>query len=479
MTNFKPTDEQLAVRDHITAQSNNLCVTARAGAAKTTTLELSAAANVEPTLALAFNKKIAEEMAERLPEHCTSSTLNSIGHRAWMSNLGRRLQLNDKKLYHTLRYIINEEFHGEDQNELNEQFSDLARAIELARVAGYMPNGNWRTARPMYTPENFDEVNRYELNSLELDCMDRVLTHMINEALAGKIDFTDQIYMPALFPCSFNHYPLIMVDEAQDLSGLNHRMLTKLTKRSRLVAVGDPFQAIYGFRGADSNSMTKMAAQWEMDSLTLSTSFRCPREVTKLAQRLAPDMTWPDWAITGSVTTHDKWDQSLIPENAAIICRNNAPLLRLALALIRAKRPVTIAGRDIIRQLITRLKAFGSPAIRQKQLLLEIEQWRVNRKRRDRDTNTVDDLADALKFFAEETTNLGEAIELANQLANSEGRIKLMTGHRAKGLEFEKVFFLDQHLCKWDRGQDANIWYVIVTRSKDELHFIDSGNMTL
>ena len=70
------------------------------------------------------------------------------------------------------------------------------------------------------------------------------MTESVNRALQAAIDFDDQIYMPTIFPCTFDRYPLVMVDEAQDLSLLNHAMLRKITKRSRLVAVGDPCQAI-------------------------------------------------------------------------------------------------------------------------------------------------------------------------------------------------------------------------------------------
>jgi hypothetical protein len=67
-----------------------------------------------------------------------------------------------------------------------------------------------------------------------------VLTDSIRLAYEGQIDFDDQIYMPTLFGGTFPRFPLVMVDEAQDLSPLNHAMLEKLVT-SRLIAVGDPY----------------------------------------------------------------------------------------------------------------------------------------------------------------------------------------------------------------------------------------------
>ena len=38
------------------------------------------------------------------------------------------------------------------------------------------------------------------------------------------------------------------------MSLLNHRMIEKIVKTNRLVIVGDPFQAIYAFRGANETA---------------------------------------------------------------------------------------------------------------------------------------------------------------------------------------------------------------------------------
>jgi len=53
------------------------------------------------------------------------------------------------------------------------------------------------------------------------------------------------------------------------------------------------------------------------------------------------------------------------------------------------------------------------------------------------------------------------------------GTIQLLTGHKAKGLEFGDVYHLDPWLCK-DSEQDRNLSYVISTRSQDRLTEVDS-----
>ena len=58
---FTPTDEQVAIVEAAKRTKDNLLVSALAGAAKTSTLELiTKAVTGIPILSLAFNKKIAE-----------------------------------------------------------------------------------------------------------------------------------------------------------------------------------------------------------------------------------------------------------------------------------------------------------------------------------------------------------------------------------------------------------------------------------
>src|SRR5690242_16587497 len=97
---FNPTPEQAAIVEAARSTKSNLLVSALAGAAKTSTLVLIAEALPgQEILCLAFNKKIATEMKERLPNWCTAMTLNSLGYRAWGAFLRKRLIVDDRKVY--------------------------------------------------------------------------------------------------------------------------------------------------------------------------------------------------------------------------------------------------------------------------------------------------------------------------------------------------------------------------------------------
>src|SRR5690606_15559153 len=94
-----PTEEQLAIIEAATKTEDNLIISALAGAAKTSTLVMVAEAVKSPMLCLAFNRRIADEMRQRLPSHCEAMTLNSLGHRVWGRSIGRRLVVNTRKNY--------------------------------------------------------------------------------------------------------------------------------------------------------------------------------------------------------------------------------------------------------------------------------------------------------------------------------------------------------------------------------------------
>ena len=81
----------------------------------------------------------------------------------------------------------------------------------------------------------------------------------------GIIDYTDQIYLPkALNLSSKKKYGFVFVDECQDLSKAQLYVVKQyLREDGRLLAVGDPYQAIYGFAGADCESFERVKKTYE------------------------------------------------------------------------------------------------------------------------------------------------------------------------------------------------------------------------
>lgn len=483
---FQPTAEQIAIIEHAKNTKDNMLVNALAGAAKTTTLELLCKAlPVQPILSLAFNKRIATEMQKRLPGHVACFTLNAIGHRVWMQAVPRRLVVETKKSYNILKGIV-DALPRAEKSEIFEYFADILKLIGQAKLAGYIPPGI-SAGRALVGTEDFWQDIDEDLVEVGRVLVDQCLKTSVEQSYSGLIDFDDQIYMPTLFGGAFPRYELVLVDEAQDLSALNHAMLDKLVV-NRIIAVGDPFQSIYAFRGAMTTSMATLKQRFNMHEMTLSISFRCPRAIIERARFRAPHMQWPEWAKEGFVNDRtimeDKvqreWGHSDIPDGAAIICRNNAPLFRLAFALIRGGRGVTIVGSDIGPSLVKTLKKLGPETMDKEASYDAIDRWEKERLQKAKGKATVTDKAECLRVFVDVGGSLAGAIAYAETIFKQTGPIHLLSGHKSKGLEWDHVFHLDpgripSPYCRTDEelDQEHNVRYVIETRAKDTLTLVN------
>lgn len=488
-----PTEEQERILSFVSSnRSTNVLVQALAGAAKTTTLELVAKRLYDkPMMALAFNVRIAEEMRKRLPGHCDCRTMNSVGHRAWGSYIGKKLIVEKSKMGSIFRGSYKNT--SPDRDEAEKIFMDSVQLAARAKLFGYIPEGKYDAAVHL-TPRHIleDALADEEYHSFAWSVLDDLLFKSIDMAYAGAIDYDDQVYMPTLFNAPFPRFARTLVDEAQDLSPLNHYMISRLVQDRWVMAVGDRFQSIYAFRGAITDGLQVLKERFKMEELTLSISFRCPISVVRRAQSRAPKMQWPEWAIEGEVRDLTRrmevgelrlekpvWGPSLFPDGCAVICRNNAPLFELGLKLIRAGRGVTIRGTDISKRLIKVLEDLGESDLPQEDVISGVDTWRINKLNEGKlRKETIEDRFACLMVFAEAGRNLGDAIARAKALFAQTGPIELLSGHKAKGLEWDHVFHLDcwRIPSKYAREmggealeQEKNLDYVITTRAKQTL----------
>lgn len=519
---FPPTAEQEAILAAATKDSASLMVTAYAGCGKTSTLELlSHALPKAPSLALAFNVKIKKELEQRFPGHFEVLTLNGLGHRAWARFTGRRLTLEDRKL----GKLITQELKDQG-GQAEEDWSDLRALVNAARQQGLTPDaaGLPRAEGLLSdTPEVWMDL-AFECG-IVLAAQERlialarkILTISCKMACGGVIDFDDQIYMSTCFGGQFPQFPLLMVDEAQDLSPLNHKQVAKVVGLDgRLIVVGDPKQAIYAFRGADSASMGKLRKLRKVwVDLPLATTFRCPKVVVGRQQEHAPGFV--AWAsnIEGrfgdilefvarkpspnglpltepvvvekveSTWAYKDLEQLAGGKRVAMLCRNNAPLLSMAFKLLKGGVGVTILGRDIGKSLIALAKKTSkdddTPIA---QFVAQVEVWMASETSmleangKDGLVAGVRDRGECLLAVAESgAQTVGELRSALESLfAREYGVVTLATGHRSKGLEWPVVVHLDPwripsrfaQSSPAQMEQEMNLRYVIETRAQDTL----------
>lgn len=503
-----PTDEQVEIINAVAAGGQSLMIGAYAGTAKSTTLEMAAPGVKEPALALAFNKKIADELGERLPFNFKAKTINGLGHGAWIrANSLTSVNLDGRKLGKVVTAV------ARDQKIplASYQWDEIRDGVRDAMMAGLSPDNigqplitdtleNWRD---FLDPSDSDDFPLY------YDIGWEALRASIDLAKAGQMSFDDQIYCPTILGGAWEKYPRVFVDEAQDLSRLNHEML-KLCSIGPIAAVGDKRQAIYLFRGADSNSMDNMRRlrpTWNDLSLTLT--FRCPRIIVSRQQSHAPGYRAAPANIDGQFISYEfrengwSWAdlQRLMQDilidgqparQLAMLCRNNAPLVSMAFKLIREGIGCTMLGRDIGRgliQLTTKLaKEDGTPIDK---FVLLMDTWfdkecviAITADKPDRVAKLTDQV-ECLRATIEGSNpkSAGELRSVLQRVFSREnGQVVLSSVHRAKGLEWALVVHLDpfripskQALYADANGdpaplnQEYNLRYVAETRTKHTL----------
>lgn len=428
--------QQAAIAAGVT---DSICIDAVAGSGKTTTLVgLSKAAGGTP-LFLAFNVSVKKELESRVTGKCL--TLNGLGHRLWGRAVGR-LTLDAKKLTRLA---------GAAGAPYDLQY-EVARTVESAMASCASP-----TSHDLFA----SIISDNDYSSECLPYISPTFSAAILEAKRGTIDFNDQLYMPVMFPCPKDPHDLVIVDEAQDLSPIQHKLIRKVY-RSHLVAAGDPYQAIYGFRGAMEDSMSRLTEDYALHTMPLTVSFRCPRAVIAEAQRYVPHIEAREGAPEGIV------DHALrlgpLDDGAAVICRTNAPLIQLAFRLLRDAIPFTYTGNDISERVTKLLRKWRTHSIEEANELMLA--WRDDKLSEGRDW--AEDIY--LSYLAAvETTGAKTTSELytkLRELAASEGSITLSTIHKAKGREWDHVHLLE------GTPRDKNLAYVAITRAKAHLTYV-------
>jgi hypothetical protein len=491
------TDEQLAIRDAVQDRGGpSLLAEAGAGCAKTSTMKLSAQGIKQPGLALAFNKKNATDLSAALPEAIQAKSFNALGHAAWARVVEGKLTLDDRKN----GKIINEVAKERGVKLSPEAWVNIKQMVDWAQLAGLVPKGAGPEGLVPDNPESWEDIGKdhgllgEEITALG-DMPREVLQRSITLARQGTISFNDQVYCSSLLGGKFGQFPLVFVDENQDLNQLNHLMVEKsLRSDGRIAAFGDRRQAIYAFRGALGDSAQRiktMRGSWT--ELPLMTTFRCPKAVVARQQEHVPGFRAWHGNPEGTVEKlGEGWNWAEVqakkpnPKSpVAVLCRNNAPLVSFAFKLIRRRVGVSMAGRDIGKGLLVLVeKLAGGEAMGILPFLGKLHEWEgmevgkeLAKERQDR-ADGVRDRDECLRAVVDGTgcRDSGELGRGLKDLFSREGeQVVLSSGHRAKGMEWDCVLHLDPWRVPAKRAegleleQELNLRYVIETRTRHTL----------
>ena len=510
---FSPTDEQAEVIAAVAKRSGSVMVEAGAGCAKTSTVKMASRGIKVPALGLAFNKRIADDLQAAVPSNVQVKTMNGLGHGAWARGpvSGQKIVLDDRKL----AKIITETMKDRRVKHDEDLWDSVRQLVRSAMQAGLVPAGTGPEGLVADDDQGWADCGEAAGLSLgefaeSRDLAKEVLRKNIALAKTGLISFDDQIYCSTMLGGRFTQFPVVIVDEDQDLSPLNIRMLGQsLAPGGRIIAVGDKRQAIYAWRGAagDSAERIRRLSQSDWTDLPLMTTFRCPKIVVERQQWHVPGFrAWAGaqagafgkWAAPERGQWHGwGWQEiaGALPSpraSLAILCRNNAPLVQMAFRLIKEGIGPRMLGRDIGKGLEKLLHTVsgGDSGASIGAIVGGIETWRQRellaaRGASEAKLDGIHDRADCLLAVAQ-AEGLRTAADVTGRIreifAEKESQVTLSSIHRAKGLEWDMVVHLDPDRVpsKWARRaekegnpvpleQEWNLKYVAETRTRHTL----------
>ena len=434
----------------------------------------------------AFTRKAAGEARDRYLNVETHLSKKDIKHFQTLHSLAfNNLGLKEENVMQELNYKrIGEEcgiqvtYASYETNSWNGIFSsdsEYLNLINLARVRQTSPLDE------LDRNEHLGKIERFKLDAIAAEIADY-------KKVNGLIDFTDMLDKFLVKGNVKNKFDVIFVDEAQDLSLIQWKMIEQIERDNQcdVWVAGDDDQAIFGWAGADVDSFI----DWKAKEIPLQQSERVPSEIQIKAlniinsvqdNRLSKDY-FPK-KETGEILIQFKLSAVDMTKGDWLILARTNPLLKPIPRYLKSQGLFfeTAQGNSIGKTLFEDISYWSQ--MKKGEKIPEVHEQRVLERMSKRD-NTKE-WYDAFDQVASSTKDY-----LRSMLANGEDlsktpRIRVSTIHGAKGGEATNVvLFLNQTLNTMKaakksvtkQDEEYRVWYVAVTRTIQKLYLIKCNN---
>lgn len=332
-----PTPEQVRV---VEAPRRPLLVVAGAGSGKTETMSmrvlwlLANHPDLTPSsiLGLTFTRKAAGELGERLRERIrllsrempqlrerldedpVALTYNSFAERI-VSEHGMRIGLDPdfSMLSEAGAIDLMTQIVESWPTDLDDELTPAGVVGKVLHLAGEIAEHGYTVESAREALEEFgrelEQVGRgneksrkaMDVNSRRIAFLGPIAAFQQRKREMGVLDFSDQLVLAtrivreasAVRASLREEFRAVLLDEFQDTSVIQMDLLSMLFSDHAVTAVGDPNQAIYGWRGASASSLESFLDRFqtgeaeESQTLTLSTAWRNDVSILDAANRVA------------------------------------------------------------------------------------------------------------------------------------------------------------------------------------------------
>ena len=269
----EPSKYQKAIYKAFQLTKRDISISAVAGSGKTTVLLelLKYIPSNSNSLFLAFNNSIVDELRERNKRADVQiMTIHSCGWRSILCRYGSKVKMNPNKSIAKTEKVIKE--LNISENKRGYYFYIIPKILDLMRCN--LCENNEKAI--------MDLILHYDINADKEDIKiaQKAFSYLITDK--SQFDFMDMIYVPVTDESvRLQKYDYVFCDESQDFSVCQQLFIKmSLSRKGRLVTVGDRNQAIYGFAGADADSYDKLSnINGEAIKMPLSVSYRCGKRI--------------------------------------------------------------------------------------------------------------------------------------------------------------------------------------------------------
>lgn len=485
------TDQQEAVFAEGVAE--HMKIIAYAGSGKTTTLVELQKRTRKRALYCPFNKTIADEARVKFAgTGCQVSTLHAFAwnairspgrspHKGGASDIRARgligrVSLPRVKGWGDFRIAAAANralarFCVSDAQEITE---------EHAREALMESVGDPDSLRCEPTRQRAEDVLSHLVRPVHL------IASLYRDSLLDEEAYTHDLYLktlelePALLRRAFTGFQAVYKDEAQDTNPVETAILRK--SRLPIISVGDPYQQIYSWRGAQS-ALDNLPGK----RLHLTESFRFRQDLADLAMRIlaARPVDKPVLPLIGAGGGRGKGK----PANA-ILCRTNAGVLEQAMRVAEKGKSYFVDNAESLVSDLRSAEALhaGRPSQAGHGPFSPFAHWAEAVAEAEAGDRAMERIVKIV-----EDGRADEVVGLIKRSQPDEAKadITIMTAHRSKGREFPFVMLgddwrgLDDMRKRWEKArrtspreevlalEEYNALYVAATRAQVKVYGLE------
>ena len=334
------------------------------------------------------------------------------------------------------------------------------KSTVVLMTASIMPNRSFLqvTYNSMLRKEVKDKIHEWELPNLTVHTYHSLAVRYYNRQAHTDIEIQNILRTDALPIDSIPFFPIMVLDEVQDMTLLYYRFMRKFIQdmccagdnKIQLMILGDIMQGLYDFKGADVRFLTKSAEIWG----------KCPfllNHVDFISCQLRIS-----YRITHSMAEYV--NKVMLGEERLLACKEGTPVVYIRGARTDTEKIIKVRIKELLnegnRPDDIFILAASVKGVRSNIRLLE---------------NFLVDQGFPCYVPSDEQDQLDERV--------IHGKIVFSTFHSVKGRQRKHVFVMgfDNTYLEWfgrnlDAQQCPNTLYVACTRGQERLYLFEAND---